>query len=1371
MTRGADARVTLPRYTSRYPLTSLPLTSVTPREGRAQTWRTIADGTSESRDSNCINVIGDYKTLVDSDEVPLEPIHILMIGVRDSGESDDTVMSRRFGNFCRAHRHELHQKRIRRVTFMSLIKRQFPKFFTYRARNDFTEDTIYRHLEPASAFQLELYRMRSYELEALPTSNQKMHLYLGKAKVKKGQEVTDYRFFIRSIIRHQDLITKEASFEYLQNEGERVLLEAMDELEVAFSHPLAKRTDCNHIFLNFGPTVIMDPAKIEESVLGMVMRYGPRLWKLRVLQAEIRFTLRIGPGAPTKNVRLCLSNGSGYSLDVFTYEEVSDPRTGVIMFHSYGHKQGPMHGLPISTPYVTKDYLQQKRFLATSQGTTYVYDIPDMFRQIVEKRWRECIEEGSIVEKRWRECVEEGSQDGPIPDVVMTCVELVVEADGERRLVEVTRLPGQNTVGMVAWRMTLYTPEVPTGRDIVLIANDLTHYMGSFGPLEDWVYYRASQYARELKIPRIYISVNSGARIGVAEEVKSEFNVAWIDPERPERGFKYLYLSPESFSKLGPLNSVKTQLIEDDGESRYKITDIIGKEDGLGVECLRDAGLIAGETAQAYEDVVTISVVTCRAIGIGSYVVRLGHRVIQVDSSYIILTGYAALNKVLGRAVYASNNQLGGVQIMHNNGVSHAVAPSDLEAITTCVRWLSYVPKVTITHTGNRTWNCLHQIMHNNGVSHAVAPSDLEAITTCVRWLSYVPKVTIASTGNRTWNCLHQIMHNNGVSHAVAPSDLEAITTCARWLSYVPKVAVLCAQGNYCTHRESNLELFTSEEAITTCARWLSYVPKVAVLCAQGNYCIHRESNLEPQRKPLPLVSGGCLMCPRWLSYVPKVTIAHTGNRTWNLRGSHYHLCQVAVLCAQGNYCTHRESNLELFTSEEAITTCARWLSYVPKVAVLCAQGNYCTHRESNLELFTSEEAITTCARWLSYVPKVTIASTGNRTWNCLHQIMHNNGVSHAVAPSDLEAITTCVRWLSYVPKVTIAHTGNRTWNCLHQIMHNNGVSTPWLLRPGSHYHLCQVAVLCTQGNYCTHRESNLEPQRKPLPLVSGGCLMCPRWLSYVPKVTIAHTGNRTWNCLHQIMHNNGVSHAVAPSDLEAITTCVRWLSYVPKIMHNNGVSHAVAPSDLEAITTCVRWLSYVPKVAVLCAQGNYCIHRESNLEPQIMHNNGVSHAVAPSDLEAITTCVRWLSYVPKVTIASTGNRTWNCLHQIMHNNGVSHAVAPSDLEAITTCVRWLSYVPKVTIASTGNRTWNLRSCITTGVARRGSSDLEAITTCVRWLSYVPKVAVLRAQGNYTNYCIHRESNLEPQIMHNNGVSHAVAPSDLEAITTCARWL
>ena len=43
---------------------------------------------------------------------------------------------------------------------------------------------------------------------------------------------------------------------------------------------------------------------------------------------------------------------------------------------------------------------------------------------------------------------------------------------------------------------------------------------------------------------------------------------------------------------------------------------------------------------------MTISLVTCRAIGIGSYLVRLGKRVVQLDTSNIVLTGYSALNKV-----------------------------------------------------------------------------------------------------------------------------------------------------------------------------------------------------------------------------------------------------------------------------------------------------------------------------------------------------------------------------------------------------------------------------------------------------------------------------------------------------------------------------------------------------------------------------------------------------------------------------------------------------------------------------------------------------------------------------------------------------
>lgn len=333
-----------------------------------------ADSVSDDRRmSTSINVsISDPSTRVIEGEQVIasrEPIHILSIAVRDLGDLDDIQMANLFGTYCMQHREELLSRRVRRITFAALKKRQFPKFFTYRARDLFEEDRIYRHLEPACAFQLELNRMRTYDLEALPTANQKMHLYLGRAKTAKDQKVSDYRFFIRSIIRHSDLITKEASFEYLQNEGERVLLESMDELEVAFSHRYAKHTDCNHIFLNFVPCVIMDPAKIEESVTKMIMRYGPRLWKLRVLQAELKLVIRPSPQSDTTAIRLCIANDSGYFLDISMYKEVKEH--GVIKFQAYGKRQGPLHNLPISTPYMTKDYLQQKRFQAQSNGTTY----------------------------------------------------------------------------------------------------------------------------------------------------------------------------------------------------------------------------------------------------------------------------------------------------------------------------------------------------------------------------------------------------------------------------------------------------------------------------------------------------------------------------------------------------------------------------------------------------------------------------------------------------------------------------------------------------------------------------------------------------------------------------------------------------------------------------------------------------------------------------------------------------------------------------------------------------------------------------------------------------------------------------------------
>lgn len=79
-----------------------------------------------------------------------------------------------------------------------------------------------------------------------------------------------------------------------------------------------------------GSMHVLSRAQIEESVRSMVMRYGSRLWKLRVLQAEVKINIRLTPTATAIPIRLFLTNESGYYLDISLYKEVKDPGTGSV---------------------------------------------------------------------------------------------------------------------------------------------------------------------------------------------------------------------------------------------------------------------------------------------------------------------------------------------------------------------------------------------------------------------------------------------------------------------------------------------------------------------------------------------------------------------------------------------------------------------------------------------------------------------------------------------------------------------------------------------------------------------------------------------------------------------------------------------------------------------------------------------------------------------------------------------------------------------------------------------------------------------------------------------------------------------------------
>ncbi|KAF9175178.1 acetyl-coenzyme-A carboxylase [Mortierella sp. AD011] len=579
--------------------------------------------------------------------------------------------------FVKAQTERLRSHGIRRMTFLIFRQGNYPSYFTFRERNGYSEDQTIRHIEPAMAYRLELSRLSNFDIKPCFIDNRQVHVYYAVGK----ENTSDCRFFVRALVRPGRLRSSVRTADYLISETDRLVNDILDALEIVGA--TYKQSDCNHLFINFIPTFQLDATEVESALKGFIDRHGKRLWRLRVTGAEIRFNVQSrssnGIEADPIPLRFIISNVSGYVLNVDTYREIQTEKGAI--FKSVG-TPGPYHLLPVSQPYPTKEWLQPRRYKAHLMGTTYVYDFSELFRQAIRTQWNHAIKQNPSLKA---------------PGQVLEIRELVL--DEKQELQEVVREAGSNNCGMVAWIFKLHTPEYPDGRQIIVIANDITYNIGSFGPDEDFVFFKASELARKMGIPRVYLSANSGARIGLANEVISLFNSCWNDPANPSKGFKYLYLNEAGLKQLNAQEertgkkSVITEEIVEDGETRYKITDVIGATNGLGVENLRGSGLIAGETSRAYDDIFTITLVTCRSVGIGAYLVRLGQRTIQNEGQPIILTGAPALNKVLGRDVYTSNLQLGGTQIMYKNGVSHLTAQNDYEGIGKIVSWLSYIPE------------------------------------------------------------------------------------------------------------------------------------------------------------------------------------------------------------------------------------------------------------------------------------------------------------------------------------------------------------------------------------------------------------------------------------------------------------------------------------------------------------------------------------------------------------------------------------------------------------------------------------------------------------------------------------------------------
>lgn len=593
---------------------------------------------------------------------------------------------------------------------------RFAMFCLDSENEEWKENTVSRDMWPSYVQLLELnvlssrYTLQRIHKEVRPTS----HIFLGTQPVIGAHKAPPPELFMRGLYY---LHIDESNFVERMSEH---LVVAMEELEHAMLDPdVAKfnRKVSSRIFLHFMSVISLDAQKLqtmfEDTVNKHFGQYGSYMLKLHTDEIEVK--IRIRSGEDVKTLRLSSSSLGGGYMQPKASIEIPDPVTGA-----------PTSWEPLmdqaSKPEQSASEISQiqaKRVVARSAGSMYVYDLPGMLQVAVSMKWEKpSASQGAIrrsssrgrlgngmkrvgsFSKSRESSVERkpagGESERPAPANIMQSSELVMDWK-TMELTLTTRAQGENNIGMIAWELTLKTPEYPEGRQLVLIANDVTFQAGSFGVKEDQFFQKASEYARTRGIPRVYVSCNSGARVGLVEELKSMYKIEWIDATDPGKGFEYLYLTKADYASL-PDGTVQAHKVYKGDEERYVIDAVIGlsqksTQGGIGVENLQGSGLIAGETSRAYNEIFTLSYITGRSVGIGAYLNRLGQRNIQMVSSPMILTGYSALNKLLGKNVYSSQDQLGGPQIMVPNGVTHQVVRDDQEGMSAILDWLSFVPK------------------------------------------------------------------------------------------------------------------------------------------------------------------------------------------------------------------------------------------------------------------------------------------------------------------------------------------------------------------------------------------------------------------------------------------------------------------------------------------------------------------------------------------------------------------------------------------------------------------------------------------------------------------------------------------------------
>lgn len=348
-----------------------------------------------------------------------------------------------------------------------------PALFTFRCP-DFTEDTLFRQIDPSHAMHLDLNRLaENFRVKSLGSRHSSLsHVHLYEARPRSSALAKDKtansapRIFVRALSFVLD---------FSSSNFERILVDALNALDLCSRK--GKRD--NHVFLNLVSDIekaVVDPVVAEQIVVDILNRHDDRVSSLGISEVETQIVCCPSADSSPISIRLVANNPTGYVQVMNTYVEAVNEKYERVFKLIGGTKaslassgDSSWDGKKVDTAYpLTRPFDPQRRAALHASDTVYCYDIPALFEAACEMRWQESI---------GKDTVDGGCRKSSRPAMVMYTSELVVRKRGDTssntwtmqdylkgdlELVQVHRGAGANDVGMVAWLVVMKTAEYPS---------------------------------------------------------------------------------------------------------------------------------------------------------------------------------------------------------------------------------------------------------------------------------------------------------------------------------------------------------------------------------------------------------------------------------------------------------------------------------------------------------------------------------------------------------------------------------------------------------------------------------------------------------------------------------------------------------------------------------------------------------------------------------------------------------------------------------------------------------------------------------------------------------------------------------------------